>query len=527
MERHRELISSMNSVRGNILRNLVVIATLVVVGLAAGVLLTARMDWTPYTVAQPYAAPPVNRYAANVPPYLTPSGESPFVAVAKRVGPTVVNITVDERVSQSGGSDPSEQFFRNSPFWEFFHRDFGDQGTPQPRSRPRQMHVPATGSGIIIGSEGYILTNNHVVTDADKITVRTQDGKEYKATVVGKDPDTDVALIKVEHAFTPEQVALVGNSDSLEVGDWSIAMGNPLGLDWTLTVGVISAKGRSNLAIQGGGPSYQNFIQTDASINFGNSGGPLCNIHGEVIGMNSAINPSGQGIGFAIPINLAMNVVNQIRAHGTVTRGYLGILPREITPDIRSAVGMKDDEQGVFVDRVDKGTPAEKSGIKAGDVITELNGKKISDVTQFRMAVANEPPGSKVSMQVMRDGKKEEVTSTLGDRAQMAANMGKQNEEAAPAKESWMGIKVEPVTEQLARALELDGTDGVIITEVDSDGPANGKLQERDVIVEIDRKPVSDIGDFRKVSSDLKNTKKAVLFRVIRNGQKTFEAIEP
>ncbi|HEY3294075.1 MAG TPA: Do family serine endopeptidase [bacterium] len=511
------------------MRNFVVVATLVVVGLAAGVLLTARMDWTPASVAQQNVAPPVNRYAANVAPYTTPSGESPFVAVAKRVGPTVVNITVDERVAQSGGSDPMEQFFQDSPFWEFFHRNNGGgQATPQPRSRQRSMHVPATGSGIIIGREGYILTNNHVVADADKITVRTQSGKEYKATVVGKDPDTDVALIKVEHSFEPEEVALIGNSDSLQVGDWSIAMGNPLGLDWTLTVGVISAKGRSNLAIQGGGPSYQNFIQTDASINFGNSGGPLCNIHGEVIAMNSAINPSGQGIGFAIPINLAMRVVDQIRTHGSVTRGYLGILPRELTPDLRSALGITDGDAGVFVERVDKGTPAEKGGLKAGDVITELNGKKINDVTQFRMAVADEPPGSKIAMHVLRDGKPEDVTATLGDRSKMAANLeNKDKEESAPAKDSWMGVKVEPVTDQLAKALELDGTEGVIITEVDPDGPANGKLQERDVIIEIDRKPVNDIGDFRKVSSDLKSTKKAVLFRIIRNGQKTFEAIEP
>ena len=521
----------MTSLRGNILRNFVVVATLVVVGLAAGVLLTARMDWTPSTVAQQYnAAPPVNRYAANVQPYVTESGASPFVAVAKRVGPTVVNITVDERVAQGGG-DQMDQFFRDSPFWEFFHRDFGDQGQgqTQPRQRRQQtQHVPATGSGIIIGREGYILTNNHVVADADKITVRTQDGREYKATVVGKDPDTDVALIKVDHAFTPEQVALIGNSDSLDVGDWSIAMGNPLGLDWTLTVGVISAKGRSNLAIQGGGPSYQNFIQTDASINFGNSGGPLCNIHGEVIGMNSAINPSGQGIGFAIPINLAMKVVDQIRAHGSVTRGYLGILPRELSPDLRSALGLQDADAGVFVERVDKDTPAEKGGLKAGDVITDLNGKKVNTVTDFRMAVADEPPGSKIVMQVLRDGKHEELTATLGDRAKMAVNQGgKQDEQVVPAKDSWLGIKVEPVTDQLAHALELDGTDGVIVTEVDSDGPSNGKLQERDVIIEIDRKPVTDIGDFRKISSDLKNTKKAVLFRVIRNGQKTFEAVEP
>jgi serine protease Do len=219
--------------------------------------------------------------------------------------------------------------------------------------------------------------------------------------------------------------------------------------------------------------------------------------------------------------------VDQIRAHGSVTRGYLGILPRELTPDLRNALGIGDADAGVFVERVDAGTPAEKGGLKAGDVITSLNGKKINDVTQFRMAVADEQPGSRIAMQVLRDGKNAEVTATLGDRSKMAANQGKKDEEAAPAKESWMGIKVEPITDQIARALDLESSDGVIITEVDPDGPANGKLQERDVVIEIDRKPVADIGDFRKISADLKNAKKAVLFRVIRGGQKTFEAIEP
>jgi Do/DeqQ family serine protease len=502
----------------NLTRNLLVVATLVMVGIAAGVLFTANWDLTAPIKAQ--SAAPVNiRYAANSIPLVNESGQSPFVAVAKRVAPTVVNITSDRKVTES---DQMGDMFKDSPFWEFFH-----QNTPQQRQRtPKQYHEPATGSGIIISRDGYILTNNHVVKDADKLTVKTQDGREYKATTVGTDPETDVAVIKVDHEFASADVALIGNSDSLEVGDWAIAMGNPLGLEWTLTVGVISAKGRSNLSIAGGGPSYQNFIQTDASINFGNSGGPLCNIHGEVIGMNTAINPSGQGIGFAIPISMAMDVVDQIRDKGTVSRGYLGLLPRELTSELRSALSLPDGEAGVFVERVDKDTPAEAGGLKAGDVITQFDGKTIADVTQFRMAVAAKQPGAKISLQVLRDGKKDMMDFTLGDRSKLAALMGKEDK-SVPANETWMGIKVEPVSEQVAKALDLESTDGVIVTEVDQDGPAADKLTERDVIVEIDRKPVGTIADFRRIAGELKNSKKAVLFRIIRNGQKTFEAIEP
>jgi serine protease Do len=510
---------------GSILRNLLLVASLLVVGVAAGVLFTAKWEWTaPTNAAQTAAAPPVNVYAANTTPYLTPSGESPFVAVAKRVAPTVVNITSDHKVASD---DQFQDFFRDSPFWEFFHRDFGTTPRGQGKApRQRTERVPAAGSGIIISRDGYILTNNHVVSESDHVTVKTQNGHEYKATIVGTDPETDVAVIKVDHSFDGSEVALMGNSDSLEVGDWAIAMGNPLGLNWTLTVGVISAEGRSNLAIQGGGPSYQNFIQTDASINFGNSGGPLCNIHGEVIGMNTAINPSGQGIGFAIPINMARKVVDQIRVKGSVSRGYLGMLPRELTPELRSALNMSDDQGGVFVERVDKNTPAEKGGLKAGDVVIELNGKKMTDVTSFRMGVADNPPGSKINMTVLRDGKIDNMYFTLGDRSQLASLMGKEDE-TKPGKESWLGIAVEPVTDEVARALELSSTEGVIVTEVDPDGPAAGKLQERDVVVEIDRKSVNNLGDFRIIADQLKNSKKAVLFRVIRSGQKTFEAIEP
>jgi Do/DeqQ family serine protease len=495
-------------------RNLLVGVTLIVIGMAAGVFFAANWNWTPATTAQ-NVAPPVNYELASSVPYVTESGQSPFVAVAERVAPTVVYVGTDRKVT---ASDPMENFFRDSPFWEFFHRE-------ETMPRRREMHVPSSGSGIIIGADGYILTNNHVVSDAEKITVKTQSGREYKATLVGADPETDVAVIKVDHYFEPREVALTGNSDSIRVGDWAIAVGNPLGLDWTLTVGVISAKGRTNLSIAGGGPSYQDFIQTDASINFGNSGGPLCDIHGQVIGLNTAINPSGQGIGFAIPINMAMKVVDQLRSKGSVSRGYLGMLPRELTPDLRSALGIPDATTGVFVERVDTHTPAEEGGLKAGDVITELDGTHIKDVAQFRMLVADHKPGSRVEVRVLRDSESHELWFTLGDREQLASLLGQEKEESG--KESWLGIKVEPVTQDVARALQLDGNYGVIVTDVDPDGPAADKLQERDVIIEIDRKAVDSIADFKRIAASLKDSKKAVLFRLVRNGQKTFEAVQP
>lgn len=499
-------------------RSIIAGSILIAAGIIAGVFFTAGWELTAPSTAQS-PAPPVNyRYAANV-PLLTETGESPFVAVAERVAPTVVNITSDRTAARN---PQMEDFFRDSPFFEFFHRDI-----PQPQPRPRERSVPATGSGIIISRDGYILTNNHVVEGADKVTVKTLNGREYKATIVGADPETDVALIKVDHQFEPQEVALTGNSDALKVGDWAIAMGNPLGLDWTLTVGVVSAKGRSNLAIAGGGPSYQNFIQTDASINFGNSGGPLCNIHGEVIAVNSAINPSGQGIGFAIPINMAMKVVDQLRTKGSVSRGYLGMLPRELSSDLRSALGVPETETGVFVERVDKNTPADNGGLKAGDVVTKFGGQSVEDVSKFRMLVADYPPGSTLKCEVLRDGRKLDLSFVLGDRSELATLMGRGDSQPDTRKETWMGIDVQPVTADIARALELDGTFGVVITHVDPSGPAAGKLQERDAIIEIDRRDVNTMADFKRITGELKNSKKAVLFRLIRNGQKTFEAVEP
>ncbi len=489
-------------------------ASLVLAGIVAGVLFTAQMGIQTPAVAVEDVAPRVNAEFAQYNNLINDHGESPFVAVAERVGPTVVYISSDKVVRRRNSM---QDFFDNSPFFEFFHKDM--------REPNREFHAPSTGSGMIISRDGYILTNNHVVDNADKVTVKTQNGKEYEAKIIGVDPETDVAVIKVDNNFESNEVALIGNSDQLRVGDWAIAMGNPLGLDWTLTVGIISARGRNNLAISGGGPSYQDFIQTDASINFGNSGGPLCNIHGEVIGVNTAINPSGQGIGFAIPINMAMKVVDQLRAHGKVARGYLGMLPRELTSDLRSATGVSKDQEGVFVERVDPNTPASEGGLEAGDVITEFDGKTINDVQKFRMAVADVPPGKNVRARVIRDGKTKNLEFVLGDRAQLATFLGQEKEAPAPST-NWLGIDVGEINESMARALRLDGTYGVIINEIEKESPAKQKLRAGDVIIEIDRKPVDDVRAFKEIAASLRNSNKAVLFRIVREGVKTFEAVE-
>ncbi|MCC6476106.1 Do family serine endopeptidase [bacterium] len=493
--------------------------SLVLAGIIAGIVFTAKMDRDVKAVAQE-AAPKVNAQLAQYSAIINnDDGHSPFVAVADRVGPTVVNISSDKVIKRNNQMD---EFFNNSPFWEFFHPKQNDDNNPH---GGKEFHAPSTGSGMIISRDGFILTNNHVVEDADKVTVKTQDGAEYDATIIGTDPETDVAVIKIDHNFSSTDVALIGNSDQIKVGDWAIAMGNPLGLEWTLTVGIVSARGRSNLAIAGGGPSYQDFIQTDASINFGNSGGPLCNIHGEVIGVNTAINPSGQGIGFAIPINMAMKVVEQLRENGKVARGYLGMLPRELTAELREATGLERSDEGVFVERVDANTPASKGGLEAGDVIVEFGGRKIGSVQSFRMAVADFPPGSTVSARVFREGKMKNMDFTLGDRTQLASLFGKENETPEPSG-NFLGIDVGTINESMARALRLDGTYGVIINEIDEASPAKDKLREGDVIIEMDRQEINDVTDFKRVAADVKGKKNAVLFRIVREGVKTFEAVE-
>ncbi len=433
-----------------------------------------------------------------------PLPESPFVAVIDRALPAVVFIDVTKKVGGEAG-DQSDEFMK---------RFFG-----QPMQR--QQRVPSSGSGFIIDKDGRILTNNHVVKDAETIKVTLNDGRTFKATTVGTDQATDVAVIKIEGSNLP--VLPLGDSERLRVGDWAIAIGNPLGdLRGSVTVGIISAQGRNNLNIFGGTPEYQDFIQTDASINFGNSGGPLCNVRGEAIGINTAINTSGQGIGFAIPINLAKHIAEQLVAHGTVKRAMMGVTLANMTPEIAEGFGLGN-QQGVIIQNVFKGSPAERAGLQRNDVIIDMNGQPVSDRDKFRLKIADTPSGTKVKLGLLRDGKRVATDVTLTDKDDALANA----QIAPPAGEDAgdIGMTVRNLT--ASERTELKAQSGVLVTEVAEDSEAQGKdIQANDIIEEVNRVPVNSAADFRAQVAKVRKAGKPVVLIVTRNGASRFETLK-
>ncbi len=327
--------------------------------------------------------------------------ENPFIRVAELVTPSVVNIST---VTTGKGRPPTELFrpFGNDPYFrDFFDRFF--------EGMPRRRHQTSMGSGVIIDKSGLILTNNHVVKDADEITVKFANKQEAKGKVVGVDPKTDLAVIRVS-AKEDLPVATLGNSDALHVGEWAIAIGNPFGLDHTLTVGVISATGRSEVGIA----AYENFIQTDASINPGNSGGPLLNVRGEVIGINTAIVASGQGIGFAIPVNMARKVMEDLVKKGKVTRGWLGVGIQPLTPELAKSFGVSADE-GILVNQVMPKSPAEAAGLKIGDVILSVDGKPIKEARQLQRLIGEAEIGRTIEVVVLREKTKQALRIQIGE----------------------------------------------------------------------------------------------------------------
>jgi serine protease Do len=405
--------------------------------------------------------------------------------------------------------NPMQPFMQpNSPFREFFGDDFfkkffGDQ----PQSG---MKTHALGSGLIIGDDGLILTNNHVVEKADEIKIKTTThDKEYDAKVVGRDPKTDLALIRVTPDAKFPKSALLGNSDTIRVGDWVIAVGNPFGLDHTVTKGIISAKGR----IIGAGP-YDDFLQTDAAINPGNSGGPLFNMNGEVVGINTAIVAQGQGIGFAIPINLAKEILTQLKT-GKVTRGWLGIMIQDLTPDLAKSFDISE-TKGVIVADVVADGPADKAGLKRGDVITNVNGKEIDNAHALSRMVASTAPDAQVTIQVLRDGKQKEVKATIG-------TMPAETAETSPAKkESSWGFTVQNLTPELAKRFDWDEKEhGVVISSVQPGGPAaEAKLRPGDLVKEVNRQKIQNLKDYNNA---LQKTKKGeTLLLLIKRGDRTF-----
>jgi serine protease Do len=403
-----------------------------------------------------------------------------FTGVARSVSPSVVNISTQSAVGPASLSQ--------GPGDPFFERFFGGQ----PGSRPAR----SLGSGFVLTPDGYIATNAHVIARASKVTVRLADKREYDARIIGVDDKTDVALIKIEPA-EPLQPVELGDSAGLEVGEWVMAIGSPFGLEQTVTVGVVSAKAR----VLGAGP-YDDFIQTDAAINPGNSGGPLVDAEGNVVGINTAISSrsgGNEGVGFAIPVGLAKNVLDQLRERGRVERGWLGVGIQDVTPDLASSLEL-DDASGALVASIAPGGPAARAGLARGDVIVAFGGKPIVDSHQLPALVAESRVGSTARLTVLRDGKRREIDVEIAslpdepERRLSAADGGGQSDR-------W-GLAVTDITPQLARGHRLARDRGVVVTEVQPDGPAaEAGLQPGDIVREVDRTPVESSDEFRKALS--------------------------
>jgi serine protease Do len=431
-----------------------------------------------------------------------------FADLAEKLKPAVVNISTTKIVTTGGGVSPWSQF-KNSPFEEFFGRDdffrrFFGGDMPERKYKQRSL-----GSGFIISTDGYIFTNYHVVEKADKIVVKLSNGKEYDAQVKGKDKNTDMALLKIEPKESLPVVEL-GDSSKLRVGDWVIAIGNPFGLSQTVTAGIVSAKGR----VIGAGP-YDDFIQTDASINPGNSGGPLFDINGEVVGINTAIVAQGQGIGFAIPVNMAKKILPQLKTKGRVVRGWLGVSIQDVTEDIAERLNLKEKE-GVIVADVFRGDPADKAGIKTGDVIVEINGSRVHDTHELLKTIAGIPVGEKIKVKVLRNGKEKTFKVTVAER--------RSEKELASTEQGkeYFGMTVQEITEELAKHFDLSNTQGVIVTQVEDGSSADeAGIRVQDIILQINKSKIGSMEDYLKAMSKAV-PEGNVLMLVKRGGSKFF-----
>lgn len=443
---------------------------------------------------------------------LTDNNESPFTRIYEKVAPAIVMIEVE-------GDAPRRPDRIVNPFERFFD-------PPIPRQEREQRPLEGMGSGVIIDREGHIITNNHVVRDAVKITVTIDDNEEYKAKIVGRDPQSDLAVIKLEldgDLLPPERVAELGDSDTLKPGDYAIAIGNPVGLERTITVGVVSALGRHGLQVMGAESlQFQDFIQTDAQINPGNSGGALVDINGKVIGINNMYTARYAAIGFAIPINLARNVVEKLIEYGEVKRGFVGIQrpvdgSGEITKDIQETMGLPSTD-GVRVSMIIENSPAEKSGLEHDDVIITLDGAKVKDFNDFLLKIGNHSPGDTVKLGIIRDKKERTITLTLADRDNF------QDVASVDGAHSWRGINVIDLNDQMAQKYNLSGIEsGVVIVKIDENSPAaEANLSEGDVIIEIDNKPVKNVRDFDRTKNELKDSEKNIVIyraRKISSGE--------
>jgi len=487
------------------------VATVVVLAAlaAGGVLSQGLKEWSGHSVfGAPSSAPKI---AGEAPAVSLGAFANGFSSVLKPALPAVVNIRSSKVVKVQGhGGSP---FFNDPFFRQFFGDQFGPRG-------PQQEREQSLGSGVIITADGTVLTNNHVIDGATDIKVYLNDKREFKATLVGTDPKTDIAVLKIAANDLP--TLPLGNSSSLQVGDLVFAIGDPFGIGETATMGIVSATGRGGLGIE----NYEDFIQTDAAINPGNSGGAMIDLHGNLVGINTAIVTGGsggnQGVGFAIPINMAHNVVDQIREHGKVVRGYLGVYIQDVTPEIAKAFGLGQGG-GVLIGDVTPDTPAARAGLKKGDVVLQLNGAPVDSRNQLQVRISQTPPGTPVNLKVWRDGKTQDVTVKLGELPEKAAKAGS-SEEGGGALE---GVDVENLTPEIAQQLNLrPGTRGVVVSSVDPSSPAASQgLREGDVSQEVNHRPVASVEEYRRALAGAE--KQPILLLVNHGGVTSYVVVEP
>jgi len=434
-----------------------------------------------------------------------------FADMVAKKGPAVVNVYTTKVIKGHPSFGMPYRDDQNIP--DFFKKFFDMPGPNEEGQPEREQKAQSLGSGVIISADGYIVTNNHVVENADEIKVRCTNHEEYDAKVIGRDPKTDVALIKIEPKDGLTFVSF-GDSDTLRVGDWVVAIGNPFGLENTVTAGIVSGKGRSL-----GNNPYENFIQTDASINMGNSGGPLFNLNGDLVGINTAIySRSGGsiGLGFAIPANMVKNVVEQLKEHGQVVRGWLGVMIQQVTADLAKEFGLVR-PQGALVGEVMKDSPAEKAGIKQGDVITEFMGKKIDQMSELPAIVAQTKVGTKAEVTVMRKGKKKVLTVEIGKLDEEQLKMAKGGDSAVSDK---LGLTVQELTPELARSLHIKEQKGLIVSDVEQGSPAymNG-IKRGAIILEVNQQQVEKLSELNKILSKVKEGDN--LLMLIKEGEHT------
>jgi serine protease Do len=446
-----------------------------------------------YIIGHDFSA---NSALAKEAPYF--NAPASFNRLAVMVSPAVVNIRTVKTIK--GGGPVFRQFQRDpwgkeGPFKDFFERFFGDE-------TQREFKQPSLGSGFIIDEDGYVVTNNHVIENADQIKVKLKDESEYDAAIVGRDPNTDIALLKIESDQKFATVKL-GDSEALQVGQWVVAIGSPFGLEQTVTAGIVSAKGR----VIGSGP-YDDFIQTDASINPGNSGGPLLNMQGQVVGINTAIVATGQGIGFAIPINLARDIIVALKEQGEVTRGWLGVAIQDLSPEMAEYYNLES-KKGVFVADVFEGDPADQAGIQPKDIILSVNDEKIETSRQLTSIIAKIPVNDSAKIAILRNGKEKTVKVKIAKRPE--ERLARRSR--APEQTEEFGIRVSDLTPEISQRLNIDETTGVIVTQVESGSKGeDADVRVGDIIKEINRQPVKNAAEYKAILSQIDSGESVNLF---------------